>query len=192
LKFPEEQELLGGRSSSVNSGRSSVNSSGSGFRSGSGSSRSSVRSGGCSVGGSGCGFDSGRSHVGSCGSGGFFSLLTASGQSHGGDQRSQQERLFHACILKRSVKKRCTWNYVLYPQSHGMRQGCFLDKAIRDGKPHTDRDYKQVRATPYKPRVAEIPESRDRCEIASPWCHIARTVLASRLQWPRPCSVSTI
>lgn len=83
----------------------SVRSSGGSFGSGRSSSVGSSRSG---FDNSGCGFDGGgsdfRSGFGS-GSSGLLFLLTASGQGHGGDQRSQQERLFHACVLKRGVKK---------------------------------------------------------------------------------------
>ena len=96
------KRLLGGRSGSVNGGRSSVNSGRSSVRSSRssvGSSRSGFRSGRSDLGDSRSGFRSGRSGVSSS-----FFLLAASGQSHGSDQRSQQERLFHACVLKRECQ----------------------------------------------------------------------------------------
>lgn len=108
-----EDRLLRG---SVHRGRSSVNSRRSGFRSGSGSSGSGVRSNFSNSRSSRSGFRSSRSGF----SNGFFSFLTASGQGHGSDQRSQQERLFHACVLKRdSQKTGILWNRVQSSQPHG-------------------------------------------------------------------------
>lgn len=81
--------------------RGSAGSSRGGFRSGrsgfrSGSSRSCFRSGGGSnFSGRCCG----------CSVNSRFFFLTAGCQSDSSDQRSQQERLFHACVLKRSVNK---------------------------------------------------------------------------------------
>src|SRR5690606_12503431 len=63
----------------------------------------------------------GSGSVRSGGSGGVsssFVLLAASGQSHSGDQRSQQECLFHACVLKRrvSINQEAMELCAFYPQ----------------------------------------------------------------------------
>ncbi len=133
LYHQTERSVRGGAGSS----RSDFSSSGSNFR----SSRSGNSSGS---------FRSGRSNFRSSRSGcvsGLFSLLTASGQSHGSDQRSQQERLFHACVLKRSVNKTgglgtmCKAHSPITNTRREQRMHCNIVVA-----PHSATDYTSHRA----------------------------------------------
>ncbi len=131
--------------SSSNSSRSGVNSGRSSFSSGRSSTGSGFHSGRSRFGSSRSGFRSGGSSAG----GGVFSLLAASGQGHGGDQRCQQERLFHACILKEMSVKRNGHGAVKTTTSKLVRRKA-LDAAHLRDSPHSARNYMPLRAIPYK------------------------------------------
>ena len=167
---------------SVRSSRSNFGSSSSDLGSGSGS----------SVHGSGSSHDdfgSGSSNIGSGGSGGLFFFLTAGGQGHGSDQRSQQERLFHACVLKRSVKngglgtvfKARDPSVIEHSAGHKGR-GCIATGVA----PHSAIDYTAHRAVTYRPRVVLGIACVDRCEITSKSASQTCSAAGSELQTPRP------
>lgn len=168
--------------SGAGSGGSSVSSSGSSARSGVSNSGSGASNGGSGVSGSGSSFGSGRSGSVS----GLFSLLTASGQSHGSDQRSQQERLFHACVLKRSVNKTgglgtmCKAHSPIEIRDKG--KGCIATGVA----PHSACDYTLHQAIPYRPRVVGGKASCERCKFTSISLSHVRKTPSSRVQTPAP------
>ena len=139
--------------SSVNSSRSGVNSSGSSFRSGV-SSNSNFR----------CDFGSGFNSS--------FFFLTTSGQGNGSDQRSQQERLFHAFILngvsiKPVILEICATPHIGFAQ-------------------YSAADYTVYQANPYSPSVVGGNASCERCKITSTSPNQSPMTAGSRVHRPRP------